>query len=130
MCSKCCMINVIIVIPIQQENPSRIGRRPLFTSLTIFVLNPIDVIAITIKNLDSSFNGENTSGETPTHTAIVVIRLAPIKNKIKNGNTFFIETVPPSAEPAFRIRKNASANVIGMIANVRVNFTVTALSSV
>ena len=130
MCSKCCMINVIIVIPIQQENPSRIGRRTAFHQPYNIGIKSDDVIAITIKNLDSSFNGENTSGETPTDTAIVVIRLAPIKNKIKNGNTFFIETVPPSAEPAFRIRKNASANVIGMIANVRVNFTVTALSSV
>ena len=51
----------------------------------MYVLNPIAPIAIIIKNLDKSLSGTNTSAGTPTAVAIVVIKLAPIKKRIKNG---------------------------------------------
>ena len=96
----------------------------------MYVLNPIAPIAIIIKNLDKSLSGTNTSAGTPTAVAIVVIKLAPIKKRIKNGNTCFNDTLSPSPFSAFLACKNAKTKVIGMIANVLVSFTVTALSSV
>lgn len=62
--------------------------------------------------------------------AVVVMIDAPIKNNIKNGNTCFMDTFSAPSPSVFRARKNASTNVIGMIASVLVNFTVTALSKV
>ena len=76
---KFCNARVTAVIPIQQVNPIKIGFPPLFTSFTIFVLNPIAAIAIMIKNFETSFIGAKKSAETPKETAIVVIILAPIK---------------------------------------------------
>ena len=108
----------------------KIGFPPLLISFTTSVWNPMAPIAIMIKNFDNSFKGTNISAGTPIAVAAVVITLAPIKNKIKNGNTLFNDTFSPSVPSVFFVRKKASTNVIGMIASVRVNFTVTALSSV
>ena len=51
---------------------------------------------------------------------------------MKNGKIFFRSTALPAAPLFFaaRVLMRASTNVIGMIASVRVNLTVTALSSV
>lgn len=129
-CIKCCIINVTTVIPIQQAIPIKIGFPPLFTNFTTFVLNPIAPIAITMKNLDNSFNGWNVSAGIPAAVATVVIILAPMKKSIKNGNTLRIDTFSPLCSSAFLARYSASPKVIGMIASVLVNFTVTALSNV
>lgn len=52
----------------------------------MFVFNPIAAIAITIKNLLHSFKGAVTvAGSWKT----VVITLARMKNKTKNGKDFF-----------------------------------------
>ena len=48
---------------------------------------------------------------------------------MKNGKILAIETFCPE-DVAFRVCMNARINVIGIIANVRVSFTVTALSKV
>ena len=124
------MLSVTIVIPSQHDIPSKIGRPPLFTSFTISVLNPIAAIAIIIKNFDNSFSGLNIAAGTPIDVATVVMRLAPIKKRIKNGKTFLKDTFSPLSFSAFLALINASARVIGIIANVLVNFTVTALSNV
>ena len=83
-----------------------------------------------MKNLDSSFNGWNVSAGIPAAVATVVIILAPMKKSMKNGNTLRIDTFSPLCSSAFLARCTASPRVIGMIASVLVNFTVTALSSV
>ena len=93
-------------------------------------MNPIAAIAIIIKNLDNSLNGRKNSGDTPADVATVVIILAPIKNSIKNGNTCFSGILLPFSISAFLALLKAKNRVIGIIANVLVNFTVTALSSV
>ena len=82
------------------------------------------------KNLDSSFNGANTSAGTPAAVAMVVITDAPMKNRMKNGNTCLIEIFPAPSPFSRLVRISASTSVIGIIARVRVSFTVTALSSV
>ena len=48
---------------------------------------------------------------------------------MKNGKIFFNDTLFLLSE-TFRVCINAKINVIGIIANVRVSFTVTALSNV
>ena len=124
ICITCCIPRLTIVIPSQHDIPRRIGRPPLFINFTMSVLNPIAAIAIIIKNLDKSLSGTNTSAGTPTAVAIVVITLAPKKNKIKNGNTCFRDTLSPSFSSAFLALINASTSVIGIIAKVHVSFTI------
>ena len=124
-----CNTRLTIVIPIQQLAPIIIGFPPVLISLMISVFNPIAAIAITIKNLLSSLNGVKKLVDTPQPTAIVVISDAPIKYRIKNGKILFNSTFFPSF-PDFFVRKNANTNVMGIIASVLVNFTVTALSKV
>lgn len=128
--NTCCIARLTTVIPIQHAIPIRIGLPPVFTSFTILVFRPIAAIAITIKNLDSSFSGANTSAGTPAAVAMVVITDAPMKNRMKNGNTCLIETFPAPSPFSRLVRISASTSVIGIIARVRVSFTVTALSSV
>ena len=85
-----------------------------------------------MKNLDNSFSGANTSALTPRLMHIVVIIAAMIKYRINIGNARF-RLKFPVAFPSFaadfaRIKDRTS--VIGMIARVRVSFTVTAVFSV
>ena len=119
-------------MPIQQDAPSRIGLPPDFTSLTTLLFKPIAAIAIMMKNLDNSFSGTNTSALTPRLMHIVVIIAAMIKYRINIGNARFRLKFPvdlPSFAADFaRIKDRTS--VIGMIARVRVSFTVTAVFSV
>ena len=88
-----------------------------------------------IKNFDNSFNGANTSALTPILIHTVVMIAAMMKYKMNIGNALFRLNLfaEESAVPAFeadlaRIRDNTS--VIGIIASVRVSFTVTAVFSV
>lgn len=88
-------------------------------------------MASTIKNLLNSLIGLKTETLIPILTATVVIMDAAIKYKIKNGKmllklTFLLFSLFFS----FLVLINAKTSVIGMIANVLVNFTVTALSNV
>lgn len=88
------------VIPIQQAMPIRIGFPPVLTSLMMFVCSPMAAIAMIMKNLDNSFSGANTSIGTPTAAAIVVMMDAPIKNRMKKGNTCLMDTCPPPSSSA------------------------------
>ena len=88
-----------------------------------------------IKNFDNSFNGANTSALTPILIHTVVMIAAMMKYKMNIGNALFKLNLfdAESAFPDFaadfaRIRDNTS--VIGIIASVRVSFTVTAVFSV
>ena len=55
MPSTCCMTRLTADMPIQQQNPIKIGFPPDFTSLTMLVFRPITAIAIMIKNLLKPF---------------------------------------------------------------------------
>ena len=124
-----------MVIPIQQHPPSISGFPPDLINFTTLLLSPIAAIAIMIKNFDNSFNGANTSALTPILIHTVVMIAAMMKYKMNIGNALFRLNLfaEESAVPAFeadlaRIRDNTS--VIGIIASVRVSFTVTAVFSV
>ena len=109
-----------------------IGFPPVFTSFIILLLRPIAAIAKVIMNLLSSLRGVKLDDGTPALVHIVVIIAVPIKNKIKNGKIFFIFTDLLSSLSflTFLVLNRARVKVIGIIARVRVNFTVTALSRV
>ena len=124
-----CKIKLTKVIPVQQLAPIKIGFPPVFTSFTKSVFKPMAAIAITIKNLLRFLNGAKKLVGTPYPTAIVVITEAPMKYKIKKGKILFKFTFFPAFSD-FLVRINASTKVIGIMARVRVNFTVTALSKV
>ena len=120
------------MIPIQQQNPIILGFPPVFISLTMSVFRPIAAIASTMKNLLSSLIGENTPALTPRDSAIVVMMEAATKYRIKNGKICFKLTFFPASPLffSFWVRRKARTSVIGIIARVRVSFTVTAVSSV
>ena len=125
----CCIARLTTVIPTQQEAPRRIGFPPDLTSFTTLLFRPIAAIAMIMKNLDSSFNGANTSAFTPRLIQIVVIIDAITKYRMNIGNAFFKLNpfVFCSVFAACLARTAASTNVIGIIASVLVSFTVTAL---
>ena len=59
----------------------------------------------------------------------MVIREASTKSKMKKGNTFFREkrfSLLPPERLAPAVRQSARASVMGMMANVRVSFTIVA----
>ena len=114
---------------IQQQAPRIIGLVPDLTNFTISVWSPIAAIARIMKNLLNSLNGTNTFASTPKFTASVVIIEAITKYKINIGNAFLSENCPPSYSAFFEV-KTDNARVIGIIAKVRVNLTVLALSRV
>lgn len=76
-------------MPIQQHAPNKIGLPPVLISLITLLFNPIAAIAMIMKNLDSSFNGANTSAFTPRLIQIVVIIDAITKYRMNIGNAFF-----------------------------------------
>ena len=82
-----------------------------------------------MKNLLKDFSGEKNSTGTPKEEAIVVMTEAITKYRINIGKTADSFTCLP-VDLDLRARTNANTSVIGMIANVRVSFTVTALSNV
>lgn len=125
----CCKESVTVVIPIQQQKPNANGFEPVFTSFTIFVFSPTALIARMIKNLLKDFSGAKNSTGTPKDEASVVIMDAMTKYRMNIGKTADSFTWL-SLDSDLRARTKANTSVMGMIANVRVNFTVTALSSV
>lgn len=124
-----CISRLTTVIAAQQPKPSAMGFPPFFTSLTMSVFSPMAVMAMTMKNLLSVLSGANTDALTPRVVQIVVIRLATMNHKINIGNARLKLKAFDAAFSRFA-RASASTSVIGMIASVRVSFTVTALSSV
>ena len=118
-------------MPTQQQNPRIIGFPPVFINLIIFVFRPIAAIARTIKNLLNSLTGLKIAISAPAETAIVVITDARIKYRINIGKIDFnLILFPFACVDSFRVRINAKMSVIGIMARVRVNFTVTAVSKV
>ena len=67
------------VIPLQQANPITSGFPPVLMSLTISVFIPMAAMASIMKNLLTSFIGENADDGTPKATDIVVMTDAPRK---------------------------------------------------
>ena len=125
--SMCCMPRLTREIPTQQQNPVKMGFPPVLTSLMIFVFSPIAAIAMTMRNLLSSFSGAVTSaGSWNT----VVTTDASTKNKTKNGKERFRLKEEPSAVFSFLPLQMARISVIGMIASVLVIFTMAADSNV
>ena len=120
------------MIAIQQAAPNKSGFPPVLISFMMSLFKPTAAIASTIKNLLRVFSGVKNPASTPNFSATVVINEAAIKYNMKNGKIFLILTELPSPPLFFaaRVRINARTNVIGIIARVLVNFTVTALSSV
>ena len=114
---------------IEQVEPRINGFPQVLTSFIISLFNPIANIAITIKNLLNSLSGMNRFASAPKLIAIVVIIDAMMKYAINMGNAFLKLNDFPSFF-VFLACNNERINVIGMIANVLVNFTVTALSKV
>lgn len=128
---KCCITRLTPVMPTQQKNPRTIGFPPVFINLIIFVFRPIAAIARTIKNLLNSLTGLKTARSAPAETEIVVITDARIKYRINIGKIDFnLTLVPFDCVDSVRVRINAKTSVIGIMARVRVNFTVTAVSKV
>ena len=76
----------------QQAAPKNNGFPPVLTSFTMSLFNPTAAIAATIKNLLIVFSGLNIAPSTPNFSAIVVIKDAAIKYRIKNGNIFLKST--------------------------------------
>lgn len=95
----------------------------------MLVFKPTALIARIIKNLLKDFNGVKTSVGTPKETATVVIIEANTKYRMNIGK-IAVSLIRLSVDVHFRVRTNANTSVMGIIASVRVSFTVTALSSV
>lgn len=121
-----CRARLTAAIDTQQAKPIKIGLAPVFTRETISVFRPMAAIAIRIKNLLRSFSGLVTeAGKAKT----VVMTEAKMKNKINIGKARLklnVE-VPPFF---FRACKIPRTRVIGIIARVRVSFTMVAASRV
>lgn len=90
-------------------------------------------MAITIRNLESSFRGAKNRTSAPAAADTVVITEASTKNRMKKGKILRRRKVLSPLPPAFfifAVRQKASASVMGMMASVRVSFTMVAVSSV
>ena len=127
-----CINRETAVIPAQHIPPKTIGFPPLFISLITLLFKPMAAMDITIQNFDNSFKGLNVSAGTPALTATVVTTAAATKKIMNTGkafqklNFFALLSFFVSFFACIRLK----TRVIGIIANVLVNFTVTALSSV
>ena len=103
------------------------GLPPLFTSLTMLVFSPMAPIAITIKNLLSSFNGWVISAGS--WNTVVTTEASTQRKARKRENLLKLIFTPPWLL-AWRVRTKASTSVMGIMARVRVSFTMVAVSSV
>lgn len=135
MLSSCCIKRLTKAIPIQQHSPMNMGFPPVLINLTMLVFRPIAPMAIIMKNLLKSFKGVVTD-EGSDNT--VVNTEASTKKRIKIGKTFvkliplLCTVLPPESIffLSFCTLINPRTNVIGMMARVLVNLTVTAVSKV
>lgn len=120
------------VMEIQQHAPKNTALFPLLTSLITSVFRPIADMAITIKNLESFFRGENKDGFMPRLATNVLISDASMKKPIKEGS-FLKKLLRLKTSALFLVsladRYKESAKVIGIIAKVRVSLTTVAISS-
>lgn len=82
-----CMPRLTAAMDTQQHRPMKMGLPPVRTSFTMSVFRPMAAIAIMMKNLLSSLNGENTLPGTPRAVEMVVISEASTKKSMKKGNT-------------------------------------------
>ena len=114
----------------QQQAPRAMGLPPLFTSLTMSVLRPMALMAMTMRNLESILSGAvMVAGSAKT----VVTTLARIKRPTKVGKArrrLKVFAPSPPALRSARICQMASTSVMGMMASVRVSLTMVAASSV
>ena len=105
---------------IQVKSPMRIGLPPVLISFIILVFKPIAPIAIVIKNLPNLVKGFVSVGFILNRVLIIA---ANKKNKMNHGNILLNLTV---VVVFFLERYNASINVIGIMARVRVSLTIVA----
>ena len=92
MLRKRCIPRLILIIPHQQQNPSKIGLPPILISFTMFVFSPTALIARTIKNLLSVLNGVKKPDGTPRCTQTVVMTDARTKYRMKREIHFSWES--------------------------------------
>ena len=104
------------------------GLPPDFTSFTRSVFRPMAAMAMMMKNLESVFSGANTAASAPAATAMVVMMLATRKNRMNIGKARFSEKLPRPSAPSLRAMTMPSTSVMGMMASVRVSFTMVASS--
>lgn len=81
----CCMSRLTPVMLTQQKKPITRGLPPVFISLTMLVLRPMALMAMTMKNLLNVLKGAKNSGESPITVDIVVITDATMNHNMKNG---------------------------------------------
>ena len=125
-----CINKLTIVIPTQQQAPNISGLPPVLINLTTLLFKPTAIIAKTIKNFDNSLMGLKSDAETPKWTQIVVKMAAQTKYKINIGKARLrLKRLFSSPADCF-VFIMAKTKVIGMMAKVRVNLTVTVLSRV
>ena len=133
------MPRLISAIEIQQINPSRIGFPPDLINLIKLVLSPIAPIAIVMKNFPAVVKNADrfASAKTEDNTVFTAESTSPRprnvfktdankKNKTNQGNIFANCTLLPAVRSSFFERQIASTRVIGIIASVRVSFTIVA----
>ncbi len=113
-----CQTSVNTVTPSQQTRPTMRAALPFFTKENTLVRKPIATIAIQMKNLERDFSGANQSAPIPNPPAIVVIRLAKIKYKIKVGKPVRRDFLS-ALRPFPRVCQIAKTVVIGIMAKVR-----------
>lgn len=75
----CCIKRLIRVMPIQQQAPRSIGFPPERISFGRLLFRPMAAMAMTIRNLDSSFNGAKRLASAPSMMHTVVKTEARIK---------------------------------------------------
>ena len=107
----------------QQHNPKRIGFPPFLIRLTRLVLRPIAAIAMVIRNLPKLTIGLLMVAGIPV---TVLMTAASRKNRINQGKILARLKLPLAFCFSLRERYKASTKVIGMMARVRVNFTMVA----
>ena len=111
----------------QQQNPMKMGLAPDLTSLTMSVFSPMAAMAMTMKNLLASFKKLVTAAGMGS----TVVMTEAIRNSSTNqGKILPMFTRAPPCFPSRRVRTRASTRVMGMMARVRVIFTMAAVSRV
>lgn len=127
-----CTPNETTIMAHQQQRPNINGRPPVLTSFTMLVFKPMATMAQTINNLLRALKRLKASAGTSKDVATVVIPDANKKKRIEVGNALESLKEPPAlaSELAFLARISEKTKVIGMMAIVLVNLTVTASSSV
>ena len=120
----------------------RMGLPPDFTRCTTSVFRPMAAMAMTMKNFDSVLSGSNSAGSAPADAAAVVMTEAAKNSTMNRGSArrkLKLPSLPAGLTTLFLRASNArgsrlsrraiqmpKASVMGMIASVRVSFTMVA----